>query len=376
MRKPVLMYVLESRQWGGAEVYVRHLVEGLDRTAWEVRLVCPPEGPAALLEWARDAGLRVSALPGERPHHVPFLIRFFRRHRPDIVHFNLHHPFACRYAILAAALAGIPARLATNHLPTIPPHAYTWKGRLALRFAYRSLHRMLVDSETNRRRALAHYPIAPAQLLVVPHGIRVEDFPTGGTRASVAEELGLNARAPIVGTVGRLSKQKATEDFIEAAASVRRRFPDVQFLIVGEGERRAELERLVHARGVQSAVRFTGYRKDVPRLLAALDVFVLSSLYEGMPFSILEAMAAARPVVATCVDGVPEVVVEGETGLLVPPRAPEKLAEAIALLLAHPERAGEMGRRGRERVRLHFSRERMVETIAHLYRALLASGNR
>ncbi len=377
MRKPVLMYVLESRQWGGAEAYVCRLLEGVDREAWEVSVVCPQtEGLAPLLDWARCAGLRLYALPGERPHHLPILTRFFRRHRPDIVHFNLHHPFACRYAILAAALAGVPARLATNHLPTIPPDAYTWKGRLALRLAYRSLHRMLVDSETNRRRALAHYPIAPAQLLVIPHGVRIEDFPTEGTRAAVAEELGLNARAPIIGTVGRLSRQKATEDFIEAAASVRQHFPDAQFLIIGEGERRTELERLVHARGLQTVVRFTGYRQDVPRLLAALDVFVLSSLYEGMPFSILEAMAAARPVVATCVDSVPEVVLEGETGLLVPPRAPEKLADAIVLLLAHPERAGEMGRRGRERVRLHFSRERMIETITDLYRAMIASRNR
>jgi len=372
-RKPRLMYILESRSWGGAEAYVRHLIEGLEREAWAVSLVCPQtEALAPLLEWARRVGVRLHRLPGERPQHVPALVRFFRRHRPDLVHFNLHHPFACRYAILAAALAGVPARIATNHLPTLPPTAYTWKGRLALRLAYRCVHRMLVDSETNRRRALAQYPIAPEKLSVVPHGVRLEDFPVEGTRTSVAEEFGLNIRAPIIGTVGRLSSQKATEDVIEAAVSVRRRFPEAQFLIVGDGERRAALERLVEARGLCASVRFTGYREDVPRLLAAMDVFVLSSLYEGMPFSVLEAMAAARPVVATRVDGVPEVVVEGETGLLVPPRAPEQLAEAIAVLLAHPERAREMGRRGRERVRRHFSRERMVEAITNLYRAMIA----
>ncbi|GBC76761.1 Alpha-D-kanosaminyltransferase [bacterium HR08] len=375
-RKPRLMYILESRHWGGAEAYLRHLIEGLEREAWAVSLVCPQtETLAPLLEWARRVGLPLHPLPGERPQHLPALVRFFRHHRPDLVHFNLHHPFACRYVILAAALAGVPARIATNHLPTLAPSAYTWKGRLVLQLAYRCVHRMLVDSETNRRRALAQYPIAPEKLVVVPHGVRLEDFPIEGTRASVAEEFGLNIRAPIIGTVGRLSPQKATEDLVEAAASVRRRFPEAQFLIVGDGERRAALERLVEAQGLRASVRFTGYREDVPRLLAAMDVFVLSSLYEGMPFSVLEAMAAARPVVATRVDGVPEVVVDGETGLLVSPRAPEQLAEAIALLLAHPERAREMGRRGRERVRRHFSRERMVEAIANLYRAMVARKN-
>ncbi len=376
-RKPALMYILESRSWGGAEAYIRHVIEGLDREAWDVSLAClPTEALAPLLRWARRAGLRLHALPGERPQHLPALVTFFRTYRPDIAHFNLHHPFACRYAILAATLAGIPVRIATNHLPTIPPNVYTWKGRLALWLAYRCVHVMLVDSETNRRRALAHYPIAPGKLRVVPHGIRVEDFPTEGTRASVAAEFGLNAREPIVGTVGRLSFQKATEDFIEAAALLRQRFPDAQFLIVGEGERRAELEHLVEARGLRANVRFTGYREDVPRLLAAMDVFVLPSLYEGMPFSILEAMAAARPVVATRVDGVPEIVVEGETGMLVPPREPEKLAKAIGFLLAHPDHAREMGRRGRERVRTHFSWEHMVEMIGQLYGTLTARAGR
>ncbi|MCS7156826.1 MAG: glycosyltransferase [Blastocatellia bacterium] len=376
-RPPVLMYVLESRTWGGAEAYVRYVIEGLDREAWDVHLVCPRmETLAPLLRWAQREGLRVHALPGERPRHLPALVAFFRMHRPDVVHFNLHHPFACRYAILAATLAGVPVRVATNHLPTIPPNVYTWKGRLALQLAYQCLHAMLVDSATNQRRALAHYPIASGKIRIVPHGIRVENFPIEGTRASVAEEFGLEARAPIVGTVGRLSIQKATEDFIEAAALLRQRFPDAQFLIVGEGERRLELERLVETRGLKACLRFAGYREDVPRLLAAMDVFVLSSIYEGMPFAILEAMAAARPVVATRVDGVPEVVAEGETGLLVPPRAPERLAEAIGFLLAHPDRAREMGRRGRERVRTEFSWERMVKTIEQLYRTLMARKSR
>ncbi len=370
---PQIMYVLESRQWGGAEAYVRHLLEGLDRELWQVCLVCPPtEALAPLRDWAQRARIPIEELPGERPGDVFSLWTFFRSRRPDIVHFNLHHPFACRYAILAATLAGVPVRIATNHLPTISPRAYTWKGRLALRLAYRSVHCMLVDSETNRRRALAQYPIASERLLVVPHGIRLEDFPGEDMRASVAEEFGLKVHAPIVGTVGRLSVQKATEDLIEAAALVQHHVPEVQFLIVGEGERRAALERLVRERGLGSTVRFAGYREDVPRLLGAMDIFVLPSLYEGMPFAILEAMAAARPVVATRVDAVPEVVVDGETGLLVPPRDPPRLAEALLHLLAHPDRAREMGRRGRERVRVHFSRERMLETITGLYRALLS----
>jgi glycosyltransferase involved in cell wall biosynthesis len=176
-----------------------------------------------------------------------------------------------------------------------------------------------------------------------------------------------DAERPIVLAVGRLDAQKGHAYLLAAAADI----PDALFVFVGEGRERSALEAQARALGVAERVRFLGHRDDVPDLLAACDVFVLPSRYEGLPLSVLEAMAAARPVVATAIEGTDEIVRHGETGLLVPPAAPSALAEAIRAVLADRALATRMGQAGRARVGREFSMSRMIDEVTGVYDELL-----
>jgi glycosyltransferase involved in cell wall biosynthesis len=168
--------------------------------------------------------------------------------------------------------------------------------------------------------------------------------------------------------LGRLDPQKRPDIAVRALAALRPTHPDASLWIVGDGSWRGELEALVADLDLSGSVRFLGPRKDVPALLSEAACFVLTSDYEGCPLSVLEAMAAGVPVVATAVGGVPELVVDGETGLLVGPRAPDEVAEAVGQLFDNPAVARTMGAAGRARVREQFTLERMVAALDELYR--------
>jgi glycosyltransferase involved in cell wall biosynthesis len=176
----------------------------------------------------------------------------------------------------------------------------------------------------------------------------------------------------LLGLVARLHRQKGLGDLLAAVAWVRERVPDVRLLLIGEGELRDELEAQARALGLSGAVIFAGIRTDVAEIVAALDIFVLPSLWEGTSNAVLEAMAAGLPIVATAVGGTPEVVVDGVTGLLVPPRDPSALAGALVTLLQDADLRHRMGRAGRERVKQYFSLERMVRRTEALYEELLS----
>jgi len=206
---------------------------------------------------------------------------------------------------------------------------------------------------------------------VIPNGIDVSEWETPGDGTAFRAELGIAEDAFVVGTLGRLHEQKGHAHLLEAAAIVARRLPDAVFLIAGYGPLREKLEAQSRALGVASRARFLGYRSDAARVLAALDVFVLPSLWEGMSNAVLEAMAAGKPVIATAVDGNVEQVSDGDTGLLVPPADAGALANAILRLADDHVLAASMGRRGRERVAREFSLERMIAAHVELYERLL-----
>ncbi len=166
---------------------------------------------------------------------------------------------------------------------------------------------------------------------------------------------------------------KGHASLIDATVQILEKFPNTKVLLVGDGPRRSQMENKVSALALSDTIIFTGIRQDVREILPLFDLFVLPSLSEGLPVSILEAMAASKPVVATYVGGVPEAVVDGVTGLLVPPRDPTALAQAIVHLLGDPDLRQQMGQAGRERVLEHFSVERMVERTQNLYEQLLVA---
>ena len=193
--------------------------------------------------------------------------------------------------------------------------------------------------------------------------------------ARLHEELFLPHQAPVVGNVAALVPHKGQRHFVEAAALVVRQVPDARFVIAGEGELRPALERLIKEHRLEKHVLLAGFRPDVLSLHKAFDIFVMSSVTEGLGTSLLDAMAAGKPIVATTTGGIPEVVVDGETGFLVPPRDDRAMAEAIVTLLKDPALRAQMGAAGLARAQSKFSAERMLQETLRVYKRVAIKGH-
>jgi glycosyltransferase involved in cell wall biosynthesis len=272
---------------------------------------------------------------------VPALVRFLRASRPRLVHVTDVWP----QALVAARLARVPHVLVTHHTPELPRRD-NLAGRTWQRLGWATRPEVIYTSQADRERD------GRSRGHVVPLGIDLERFASG--RPALDRREG----RPLVGNVARLAEQKDHRTLLAAAALV----PEADFAIAGDGELRGELER---AAGPN--VRLLGARTDVPDVLASLDVFAFPSLFEGLCLAVIEAQAAGVPVVATAVGGIKETVVDGETGLLVPPRDQEALAAAIRRLLADPAQAGRLAGEAKRRAFERYSEERMVAGTLALY---------
>ena len=303
------------------------------------------------------------------------LTRLIRRVRPHIVH--THTAKAGTLGRLAARLARVPVVVHTYHGHVF--HGYfspfkTWLFVIIERWLARHTDRLITVSETVRTELLALGIGTPEQLTVVRLGLDLKRFRNcSNVRGELRTELGLGPEAQLVGIVARLVPIKTHELFLKAAAQVSRRIPQSQFLVIGDGERRARLEELVDQLGLNGRVFFLGWRQDLDRIYADLDLVVLTSRNEGSPVSLIEAMAAGRAVVATRVGGVPDLVEDGVTGLLVPLENSHALVDAMSSLLEDPERRRVFGERGQKRVYPAYSAERLLGDMDQLYKDLLSS---
>jgi glycosyltransferase involved in cell wall biosynthesis len=228
--------------------------------------------------------------------------------------------------------------------------------------------------ELARQAEIERAGVSPEKVVTVYNGLDAAEFAgVDQERAALVRQgLAIPRGTPVVAAVGRLHPQKDFPTLLRAMARVHEAVPGARLLVVGDGMLRGDLEAQARSLELSSSVVFTGQRADVPELLNAVDLFALSSLWEGLPNVVLEAMAAGLPVVGTRVGGVPEVVVDGVTGILVPPRDPEALASGIAQLLSDSELSQRMGDAGRARVVEQYSVERMVRETEVLYEGLLA----
>ena len=351
-----------------------------DPDRYESWVAAMPGGP--LWEQAESAGVRTVHLAHMRERISPVhdalacleLVRLIRRERFTVVH--THCSKAGFIGRVAARVAHVPVVVHTFHifaahqgLDRAHRLAYLMLDRSVRRFA----HRYVAVAPRVAREAVEQR-IAPAgDIVVIPSAVDLEHIPVTAD-PEVRASLGVPEDAPLVGTVGRIVAQKCPLDFVRMCAVIHAQRPDVRFVMVGdatlesadlETETRREAERL----GVP--VVFTGFRADAPRVAAAFDVYVVPSLYEGLGRAVTEAMASARPVVATAVNGVPDLVEPGVTGLLAAPRDPESLATAVLWMLDHPEDAKQMAAQGRDRVRSHFGPSVMCDALDELYGELL-----
>jgi glycosyltransferase involved in cell wall biosynthesis len=336
--------------------------DGLERT----------EPAASILARLSEASVRVIKL--RRPSRVALwswrpLVRALRRERIDVLHGHLFGSNV--WAVILGRLTRTPVVVAHEHM-------WAYGGNRVRPLLDRDLIARFSDafiavSEEGRRRMVEVERIDPGRITLIPNGIA--GFPPGDG-ARIRRELGVGPGDPVVGSVGHLRREKAYEVLVEAAALLRDRGLRPAVLIAGEGPERGRLEELISARALGDSVRLLGARSDVPDLLAALDVAVCCSDFEGGPLSVMEYMEAGLPVVASDVGGLPELVVDGESGILVAPRDPEALAAALAELLGDAGERGRMGERGRRMRRERWSLEAWIARIEALYLELLSGRRR
>ena len=285
-----------------------------------------------------------------------------------------------------SSVAGVIGRLAAviARVPVIIHHVHGWGLQedmskrvrmlyLALeRFCARFTNRIIAVSKPNIEKGLAYRICPEDKFALIYYGIHLEKFQQQIDRRKLCLELGLDPECKIVGMIGRLDKQKNPLDFIRAAAMVSKEYPNVQFLIAGDGSLRPECESLIHDLNLANRFFLLGYRNDIDQIMPMLTMTVLSSLWEGLPIVFQEAMSAGKPIVANDVDGARDVIINGKTGYLVTPHEPREMADRILELLNNDELCYEMGITAKQYSE-RFSSERMVGEIESLYRELLTS---
>ncbi|OGK79645.1 MAG: hypothetical protein A2W08_04525 [Candidatus Rokubacteria bacterium RBG_16_73_20] len=376
-RRPALVvHVAGSAGWAGGEAYLLKLAGALDRARFSLGVVVPESGP--LVGRLEALGVPTVLVPlAERlvsPGVLLALARRLRRWRPAIV--QSHGARSNVYTRLAARLAGVPVVLSTVHNSLFDYEVSPARRRAyvaAERWTSALADRVVAVSAAVARDLVQRYGLPAAKVVVVRNGIDADAFVPCRPPAAARAELGLGPGDRPIGLVARMTEQKAHVDLLDALPAVLARVPALACVLIGDGPLRAAIEARARALGVAGRCRFTGARADVADLVAALEIVVLPSRSEGLPFALLEAMALGKPVVATTVGGCPEVVEHGRTGLLTPPGDPPALADAILRLLECPGEARAMGEAGAARVRADFTLTRMVRELEAIYAAALAA---
>lgn len=380
VHRPRLAHLITRLELGGAQQNTLFCVEHHDRSLFEVSLM---SGPGGLLQ--ADAGaigdvsysqldyLEHRVSPLRDLWAVVQLARDLRRRRIDVLH--THSSKAGVVGRLAARLAGVPAVVHTVHGWSFNPtqsRGRRWLYRLLERLTAPLTQRIVVVSSRNQEEGLKLGIGRPAQYRLVRSGIDVDEYRRPARdRESVRRELGIESDQLLVGSIACLKPQKSPLDFVAAAAAAHRRCPRMRFVIAGDGGLRPDVERAIRDADLEGVVQLLGWRRDIPDLLHAFDAFLLTSRFEGLPRAVLQAMAAGVPVVATAVDGTPEVVEDGLTGWLVPVGEPEAAAEALLDRFARPDEALARARRARERIDSEFDIHAMVRRLERIYMSVL-----
>jgi sugar transferase (PEP-CTERM/EpsH1 system associated) len=358
-----ILHLIETSGPGGAEKMLISLVENLEPGQYRSIICLLKEG--WLSAQLQQRGFTTLILPqrqGLDLHWLRQCVRLIRQHRVDLLH---AHEFTMNtFGSLAAWLCRVPI-VTTVHGKRY--YADKWQRRLAYRFVARHAASMVAVSEDIKRFLTERVRVRTERLATVYNGIDTKAYAPSEDGIRIREELEIARTALVIGTVGNLYAVKGHTYLLKAAARVVRILPEAVFLIIGRGALLDLLQDEARALGIDTHVRFLGFREDIPALLHSMDLFVLSSLSEGHPLSLLEAMASCKPVVATHVGGIPEVVQHGQTGILVPPGDPERLASEIIGLLLDPQRVQQLGAEGRRRVYETFSLSQMVQRYQQLY---------
>ena len=375
-----ILYPIIDGEVTGGNVICLQLIEEALRQGWQVTVNSPTDG--GFVEMLHGKGVKVYHIDTGRSFRFDSAMKLagiVRKENVDLIHSHapLAGPILSR---LAGALTGTPVITHAHIRMPLSPNPLIRDYQLLVNWISSRFFcdKVMAVSETVKREFIEQW--TPENKIAVAHnGIDLDHNQPEKSAKEVRKEFDLTTRQRIIGQVGRLCRTKGQHILIRAAAVVIKRFRDTVFIIVGEdleekGKYREKLENLTEELGIKDHIIFTGYRSDIVDLMNVFDIFALPSRAEGLPVVILEAMAAKKPVITTPVGGSSEAVIDGKTGTIVPPENPNSLAEAIIYHLENPGVSREMGQRGYERVKRHFTRKRMVKQTFQIYEEVLRRG--
>jgi len=375
MRKRIL-FVIENAEYGGGERTFAQIIKNIDGNKFEVFVACLNSG--LFIEKIKD---KAKVLPLDLTRQVNFsnivkLKKIIKDNNIDIVHSQgARADFYSRVASRLARKGNLPVMISTVAMPpegfdvnVLKKFTYITLDRLSEKF----VDEFIVVSKTTKEQLIEKHKIPLSKVIVIPNGLELDEYiykPEWSEK--IRREFNIKPGAVIIGTSCRLVWQKGLEYLIDSANILIKEFTDsdvpLVFLIGGEGPKRKVLELRVQKYGLEDRIIFTGFRKDVKEILSALDIFVMPSILEGQPIILIEVMAMGKPIVATDLDGIKEAVINGETGLLVPPKNPKLLADAIRQLIKDRNKWKQMGIRGREIIEQKYRLDNMIKKYEDLY---------
>ena len=366
-----VMFVVPCFGFGGLEQVVISILKALDRSRFNPSFCSLIDPEPALYGEIEKLGLPCHVLDkGEGVNlALPFrLSRDFRSEKIQLV--NSHDIGATLYAAPAARLAGVRHVVHTEHSQILAkskfPGVYGWLLRNMV------AHSITVSSDLENH-LIGEFGVGPGRVTTIPNGIDASIFSGERNTEGLRNELGIGENDTVIGSIGRLTPQKGVEYLLEAFEIVHKRNPETRLVLVGDGELKEDLAGLALDLGILDSVLLTGNRRDIPHLLALFDILALASLWEGQPITIMEAMAAGKPIVATDAGGNAEILDHGRNGRIVPVKDPAALAESIHILLSDRQAAGMLGGNARDYAERKLSSSAMVERYEAVYTSVLSN---
>ena len=376
--KPIsILFVIDGLEFGGGERTFQQLIEGLPKDSFRIYVATTGDGIFSKI--LSDAGIAANHL--DLSKRISFknlreLMRLIKMNKIDILHSQgARADFYTRIsARLSRPRVKVVCTIATPvegfDIGLLRKGIYCFFDRLSERF----VDRFLVVSEALRKIMIDGHKVTPDKVIKVYNGIELNEYyPNKSDQSSrhIRKEYGIGATDILIGAIGRLVWQKGFEYLIRSFPEVLKSCPDARLLLVGDGPLRANLEVLSEALDMKDKIIFAGFRSDIKEVLASMDILVIPSLLEGFPMVTLEAMALAKPIVATCIDGLREQIIDGESGILLPPKDPSALTASIMKLLNDPQLAVRIGSNARKQVEKEFPLEKMIMETHEVYQSLV-----
>jgi glycosyltransferase involved in cell wall biosynthesis len=367
-----ILFIIDGLQFGGGERVFLQLISGL-RNGYTIFVAASPGG--LFEQRVTDIGLKFYPVDLTQRYSAK-LIRQLKRiideNNIDIVHSQgARSDF---FARLAGRLAGVSANVCTIAMPVEGFDVSQLRKRVYRfldRFSERYVDRFIVVSGVLKKHLIQQRKIAPDRVVRIYNGVELDQYRPGKDRSGLYKIWGIPDSATVIGCFGRMVWQKGFDYLLQAVPHIFKNNNNVTFLIVGDGPLRVDLEKLASELNISEQVIFTGFRSDIHHLISAVDILVIPSIQEGFPMITLEAMAMAKPIVATKIEGIVEQIIDGESGYLVSPRDPMAICEAVIELSHNRQLALKLGLEARRRVEKEFSVQKMISETEKVYESIL-----